>query len=116
MSRNSNWKRQHVADEDFTRAAWDTLVDLERSYHVTVTVNLCPSSQRGVWVLWMAAHSRLEGENCRQVARYQSSYPNGTAAALSSYLFSAISSMYLQVSAAREDEYRGLLGPEGSKV
>jgi hypothetical protein len=116
MGRTSNWKRQHVADEDFTRAAWDTLVDLERSFSVQVTISITPSTQRGVWVLWMAAHSRRKGEDNRQVARYQSSYPNGTAAALSSYLFACMSSFYLQVAAAAEEEWRALCDLRETKV
>jgi uncharacterized lipoprotein len=116
MGRNSNWNRQHAADEDFTQAAWDTLVDLEKTYRVRVQVHIVPSQQRGVWVLLMMAESTCDDEHGRVVSRYQSSYPNGTAAALSSYLFSAMSSFYMQVSSARVEEYRLLCDLRGGQV
>lgn len=110
MSKQSNWQRQHQTDEDFTRAAWDLAMDAASDMGVNVSVQLYPSIQRGVWVFVLEARSIRKGENGRIVAAYQGSYPNGTAAALSSYLFRAFTCIVQMCESARTEEDTAVWG------
>jgi hypothetical protein len=107
----SNWKRQSTADEDFTRAAWDAFMATLKERGVNVSIQLFPSLQRGVWVFVLEATSTRHGETGRTVARYQGSYPNGTAATLSAYLFRAANALAQMVDSARLEDLR-LIWPD----
>lgn len=106
----SSWKRQHQSDEDFTRAAWDLAMDAAHEMGVSVDTRLFPSIQRGVWVFSLVAVSIRPGEHGRTVASYQGSYPNGTAAALSSYLYRAMNCLYQMVESARAEDDAAIWG------
>jgi len=87
MARASNFSRQSTSDEDFTRAAWDLLKDVELNTYGSVQIELRADLRRGVWKLNTTVFvERVEGHPYALI-RYQGDYPNSRAATLASYLF-----------------------------
>lgn len=93
MTRVSNFRRSSQSDEDFTRAAWDLLRDIEKSTYSEVKVQLKADLRRGVWTVetdvWV---ERVEGKPY-SICRHKGEYPNSRAASFSAYLFAHMNTL-----------------------
>lgn len=93
MARSSNWSRQAQSDEDFTRAAYDLLRDIERSTYSKVRIELRADLQRGVWEVYsMVLVEREEGRQ-EVLCGWSGYYPNSRAASFAAYLFAHMNTL-----------------------
>jgi hypothetical protein len=92
------------SDETFTRAAWDTCADTEKTEDVVVMWELRMHQQKGVWSLKATAISTRQEERGRTIASDSGTYPNSRAGALSSYLFALSNTIAMMVESVREGQ------------
>lgn len=109
MGRPDGFSRQTQADEDFTRAAWDSVMDTQGEYGTWVEVVLLPSAQRGVWIVRLTARRSEQGQPDRVMSSYQGSYPNSSASTLSTYLYRAANCLGQMVEATCAEDVRKAL-------
>jgi hypothetical protein len=76
-----------AGEYEFTRAAYDELRDAEKRYQVEFSLQLIPTTQKGVWALSVAARALGEHEAIAYCARYQGSWPNSTATSYGAFMY-----------------------------
>lgn len=72
---------------EFTRAATDTIEDVERGCGVHVVCDIRPTPQRGVLALCMHAVDRKGTEGVTYIATYESSWPNSVATSFAAFYY-----------------------------
>lgn len=108
MGRTAKAMREHVSDETFSQAAWDTLRDMEVNHDCRAVVELVLTFRRGVLHCTIEARSSRPDEAGRTLGRVQGDFPNGRAQTLSTYLFALANSLTQMVESLRGDEWRAL--------
>lgn len=84
MSHHSKGDR---GEYEFTRAATDTLNDVEKACEVVISTDLQISKQRGVLALVMHAVAKGGGDGLTYVATYQADWPNAYAVSFAAFYF-----------------------------
>lgn len=93
-------------EEEFLRSAWTVIQETEKSYNVSVDVELVPQKQTGVWLIYLIATDLASGGGFyRPIARERRTFPNAHNGTLSGTLFAAALQLDALVTDVRAHEH-----------
>ena len=95
-----------AAGEEFTRAFWDQVRDVEAEYGVVISAAIVPDRRKGVITVCLQASIVQEGNQRHQVATIQGDYPNATAQALEAFLYSQSFKLARMIDGWATDQHR----------
>lgn len=100
---------------EFTRAAWDEMRDAEFSLSMVGEIRLDTTSQKGVWLLYVAFAAIERPTSDGVVCSWSGSWPNSMAQTFEAFLYSAVHRAVRMAEQYRLDEEKHAAGEENRR-
>jgi hypothetical protein len=83
----SNKSKGDAGEYEFTRAAWDELMDAHRSMGVDFVPSIETTEQRGVWRISVRAWKAGSNGRDNRIASYEANWPNSTVQSFGAFFY-----------------------------
>jgi hypothetical protein len=103
----SNRTKGDQGEYEFTRAAYDELMDAGKRMGVEFNTFLEPADARGVWSLTVVAWKAMKDGGDRRLCSYQSRWPNSQVMSFGAFLYGATHRLVRMLEQQQADELKG---------